>query len=243
MFGIVRSELLKMRHSFSMKLIFGAPLATVLVGFLLSSHAVQYSAYNWWYTMLLPVVIALWAAGAVIREKNTGLQNIVCLPFPSAKIWIGKGLALTAVLFISNLLMWLFTTGIASFTTMNISPLDSIIGCMLLFLTCLWQLPFVMLIASKTGYLPSVLITFVANIVSSTIGAEKAWFFLNPYAIPARVVCPFFKIRPNGLPIEDGSPLLAVEHIFPALAISLALAAASFWICSKLLGSEGKSNG
>lgn len=178
MFGIVRSELLKMRHSFSMKLIFGAPLATVLVGFLLSSHAVQYSAYNWWYTMLLPVVTALWAAGTVIREKNTGLQNIVCLPFPSAKIWIGKGLALTAVLFISNLLMWLFTTGIASFTTMNISPLDSIIGCMLLFLTCLWQLPFVMLIASKTGYLPSVLITFVANIVSSTIGAEKNGFFL-----------------------------------------------------------------
>ena len=42
MFGIVRSELLKMRHSFSMKLIFGAPLATVLVGFLLSSHAVQW---------------------------------------------------------------------------------------------------------------------------------------------------------------------------------------------------------
>ena len=38
MFGIVRSELLKMRHSFSMKLIFGAPLATVLVGFLLSSQ-------------------------------------------------------------------------------------------------------------------------------------------------------------------------------------------------------------
>lgn len=125
MFGIVRSELLKMRHSFSMKLIFGAPLATVLVGFLLSSHAVQYSAYNWWYTMLLPVVTALWAAGTVIREKNTGLQNIVCLPFPSAKIWIGKGLALTSVLFISNLLMWLFTTGIASFTTMSISPLDS----------------------------------------------------------------------------------------------------------------------
>jgi len=128
MFGIVRSELLKMRHSFSMKLIFAAPLATVLVGFLLSSHVVQYSAYNWWYTMLLPVVTALWAAGTVIREKNTGLQNIVCLPFPSAKIWIGKGLTLTAVLFISNLLMWLFTTGIASFTTMNISPLDSIIG-------------------------------------------------------------------------------------------------------------------
>ncbi len=65
------------------------------------------------------------------------------------------------------------------------------------------------------------LITFVANIVSSTTGAEKTWFFHNPYAIPARVVCPFFRVRPNGLPIEDGSPLSAVEHIVPALAISL----------------------
>ncbi len=80
--------------------------------------------------------------GVVLENQTTGEEINVCLPFPSAKIWIGKGLALTAVLFISNLLMWLFTTGIASFTTMNISPLDSIIGCMLLFLTCLWQLPF-----------------------------------------------------------------------------------------------------
>lgn len=243
MLGIIRSEILKMRHSFSMKLIFAAPLVTVLIGLLLSSNAVQYSAYNWWYTMILPIVVALWAAGTVVREKNTGLQNVVCLPFPSAKIWIGKGLALAVMLFISNLSMWLITTVAASFTVINITPLVSMIGCMLLFLTYLWQLPFIMLIASKIGYLPSVLISFVVNILSSSVCAEKEWFFANPYAIPARVVCPFFKIHPNGLPIESGSSLLAVEHIFPALAVSLAFAIVAFWGSSKLLGNGGKSDG
>lgn len=229
MFGIVRSELLKMRHSFSLKAVLAAPLATVFVGLALSGHAVQYSAYNWWYTMLLPIVVALWAAGTVSREKNTGLQNIICLPSPSEKIWVGKGLALAVVLFASNLFMWLFTTVIAGFTAMNITPLDSLIGCMLLFLTYLWQIPFIMLIANRIGYLPSVLTAFTGNIVLSVIGAEKTWFYADPFAIPSRVVCPFFKIRPNGLPIENGSPLLAVEHIFPGLAVSLLLAFAAFW--------------
>ena len=241
MLGIVRSELLKMRHSFSMKLIFAAPFVTVLVGFLLSSNAVQYSAYDWWYTMILPIVVALWAAGTVTREKNTGLQNIVCLPCSSTKIWIGKGLALAVTLFVSNLFIWLITTVTASFTTMHITPLVSLIGCMLLFLTYLWQLPFAMLLTSKIGYLPSVLISFVANILSSSVFAEKECFFANPYAIPARVVCPFFKIHPNGLPIENGSPLLAVEYIFPALAVSLVFAVVAFWGSSRLLGTGGKS--
>ena len=48
--------------------------------------------------------------------------------------------------------------------------------CCCFLLAC--GLPFVRLIASKTGYLSFVLITFVANIVSSTIGAEKNGFFL-----------------------------------------------------------------
>ena len=63
-----------------------------------------------------------------------------------------------------------------------------------------------------------------------------------PYAIPARVVCPFFKMRPNGLPIETSSPLLDIAPVFPALAISLLLAAAAFWGCSKLLGKGGKTH-
>ena len=41
MLGIIRSELLKMRHSFSMKLVILAPLVTLLLSYLLSGSYVQ----------------------------------------------------------------------------------------------------------------------------------------------------------------------------------------------------------
>ena len=59
MLGIIRSELLKMRHSFSMKLVILAPLVTLLLSYLLSGSYVQLSAYNWWYSMILPLVVSL----------------------------------------------------------------------------------------------------------------------------------------------------------------------------------------
>ena len=62
MWGMVRSELMKMRHTFTMKLAIIAPIITVLLGYLLSGNTVQYSAYNWWYTVILPLVISLWSA-------------------------------------------------------------------------------------------------------------------------------------------------------------------------------------
>ncbi len=39
MLGIIRSELLKVRHTFSMKLVIFAPLVILLLGYLLSGSA------------------------------------------------------------------------------------------------------------------------------------------------------------------------------------------------------------
>ena len=66
MLGIIRSELLKMRHTFSLKLIFFAPLVTLLFGYLLSGNYVQLSAYNWWYSMILLLVVSLCSASMIV---------------------------------------------------------------------------------------------------------------------------------------------------------------------------------
>ena len=67
MFKLVRSELLKLRHTFSMKLPVVAPIMTLLLGYVLSGNSVQFTAYNWWYTMIFPVAISLWSANALSR--------------------------------------------------------------------------------------------------------------------------------------------------------------------------------
>lgn len=234
MFGMVRSELLKMRHTFAMKLILFAPLATLLLGYILSGSYVQLSAYNWWYTIILPVLVSMLSASMIVRERNTNMQNIVCLPVSFTKIWVGKCLALTLLMFMSNLFLWLITTTIGLAANMAVSPLDGFIGCILLFLTYLWQIPFIMLLTGFMGYFPAVILSMGANLLLSTVGAEKSWFFLDPYAIPARVVCPFFKMHPNGVSLESGSPLLDTNAILPALLVSLLLAAVMLWIGSWL---------
>ena len=240
MLRIIRSELLKMRHTFSLKLIVFAPIVTLVLSYLLSGSYVQLSAYNWWYFMILPLVVALCSASMTVREKKTGMQNIACLPVRFHKIWLGKTAAMVILLFVSNFLLWISTTAAGFVTKATVSPLDGLSGCMLLFLTYLWQIPFIMLLVNFIGQIPTVLVSLSANMVLSAVGAEAEWFLFVPYAIPARIVCPFFKMHANGIPLESGSPLLSAGYVFPALIVSLVVAFVVFW-CSSKLFSRGEA--
>lgn len=242
MLGIIRSELMKMRHTFSMKLVIMAPLVTLLLSYLLSGSYVQLSAYNWWYSMILPLVVSLWSANMIVREKKAGMQNIVCLPIKLGKIWLGKTVASVILLFLANLLLWISITAVGFVTKVTVSPMDGLIGCMLLFLTYLWQIPFIMLLVCFVGYIPAVLVSLAANIILSAVGAEAEWFLFVPYAIPARIVYPFFKMHANGIPLESGSPLLAGGYVLPALIISLVFAIVILWGSSKLFLRGGSTN-
>lgn len=241
MLGIIRSELLKMRHTFTMKLVIMAPLITLLLSYLLNGSYVQLLAYNWWYFIILPLVVLLWSANMIVREKNTGMQNIVCLPVQFDQIWVGKTVVLVILLFVTNFLLWIAATAVGFVTTVTVSPLNGLIGCMLLFLSNLWQIPFIMLLANFIGYIPTVLVSLAANITLSAIVTEKDWFLFVPYAIPARIVCPFFKMHVNGILLESDSPLLEGGYVLPALIISLAYAFVIFLVSTKLF-SRGRTH-
>lgn len=240
MFKLVRSELLKIRHTFSMKLPIIAPIVTLLLGYVLSGNSVQFTAYNWWYTMIFPVAISLWSANAISREKNTQYQNLLCLPIDLKKLWLGKLLAIVALLLLSSLLMWGGCTVFGAYTKMNINPLDGFFGCMLLFVAFIWQIPVVMWVAKLMGHLAAILLSFGCNMALSMAGAESGLFFLNPFAIPARIVCPFFKMHPNGLPLENNSILFDKGMILPAVGISLLLFMLLSFVTAKLFAKRDK---
>lgn len=242
MFNVVRSELLKLRHTFSMKLSIVAPIMTLLLGYVLSGNSVQFTAYNWWYTMIFPVVISLWSANAISREKNMHYQNLLCLPIDLKKLWIGKIAAIIVFALFSSLLMWGGCTAFGTFTKMNVNPLDGFFGCMLLFVAFLWQIPVVMWVAKRMGHLAAILLSFGCNMVCSMAGAESGLFFLNPFAIPARIVCPFFKMHPNGLPLENNSVLFEKGMILPAVSISLLLFVLLSFVTAKLFAKGENSH-
>ena len=169
MLGIIQSELLKMRHTFSIKLIFWAPLVTLLLGYLLSGSHVQLSTYNWWYFLILPLVVSLCSASIIAREKKGGMQNIVFLPIRFDKIWLGKTAALVILLFVTNLFLWIATTVVGMVASVTVSPLDGLIGCMLLFLTYLWQIPVIMQLACFMGYRKAVFVSLAVNTMLSCL--------------------------------------------------------------------------
>ena len=52
---ILQSEHLKQKHTFQKKLIYLAPLVSIAIAFvLMGGYYIQKSAYNWWYTLILP---------------------------------------------------------------------------------------------------------------------------------------------------------------------------------------------
>jgi len=140
---------------------------------------------------------------------------------------------------VTNLFLWIATTVIGMAASVTVSPLDGLIGCMLLFLTYLWQIPVIMQLVCFMGYMKAVFVSLAANMILSAVCAEKEWFLFVPYAIPARVVCPFFKMHVNGIPLEDASSLLSAGYVFPAVIVSLVFALAVFWGGSKLFSRGG----
>ena len=165
MVKMVRSELMKMRHTFAMKMIVAFPAVTLLMGYLLSGNSVQLAAYNWWYIIMLPITISIWCASMIVRERNTGYQNVLCLGTSLKRIYLAKMFAAAILLLISNLVMWGGCTVLGFLTVMNISPWNGLGGSILLFLAYLWQIPLIMLLAKRMGYLPAVLVSFGFNIV------------------------------------------------------------------------------
>ena len=103
----------------------------------------------------------------VCPGEKSGMQNIVFRPIRFNKIWLGKTAALVILLFVTNLFLWIATTVVGMAASVTVSPLDGLIGCMLLFLTYLWQIPVIMQLACFMGYMKAVFVSLAANIYPS----------------------------------------------------------------------------
>ena len=140
MLSLIRSELLKMRHTISLKLVIVAPVVTLFLGYFLSGNSVQFAAYNWWYTMILPIVIAIWSSNIINCETHTHYQNIYSLSIELSKVWISKFFVVALMVIMSNLIMWLGCTIFGFFTDMKVTMFNGFIGCNLLSFTFFWQI-------------------------------------------------------------------------------------------------------
>ena len=218
----IKAELLKNRHSEWARLMVIFPTISILCSVYFSfGNAAYYqmNQYNWWYMCFLPIQVIAGSIFICRREKRLKYRAVQMLPVSAGKIWIAKvvscigqiivstGMIAAAVAGISLVLKQLFTGG-------NLfSPITVAAAWGLLVCAICWQIPLWMFCYQKTGMVLTFLLGMGANSILSTVWTTGSRWWMNPFAILPRLMCPVLQILPNGLPAVPESVMFTPQAL------------------------------
>lgn len=224
MVNLIKSEIIKGRRSSGRKSLVLFPLLVALMAIvLMGGEFTQVGAYNWWYMMFLPTVVALACINLTGPEKRMQFFNVAILPMPKGNVWLAKVWAGCCYIFTGNLIVFGLTTLSGAFFGAQYSLLRGIAAALVLTVTWAWQIPMGMFLSAKFNSVVTFLGILGINAICSiqTIAGGRLWFI--PFAIPARLMAPILGINPNGVPMAPDSPLHDFSVVLPGILITAAL--------------------
>lgn len=215
----LKAEKLKYRHTFLWALTILMPAVCALLSAMLTYNYFAMDGYNWWYMSMLPGFLSIICGqigGKDLKKKN---HTIWALPGDVGKIWDAKlllsaivvGIATVALMAFVLLGTVLMEKGLSITFTNPPSVGNQLLGALFIWITSLWQIPFCIFLVQKTGPLVMIMINLVFSQIFGALISLKGWFFLVPYGITPRVMCPILNTLPNGLPAEPGQITYAPE--------------------------------
>lgn len=223
MVALIRAEKLKMRHSFGGFLPLSAAGLQVVISLFLSRGTDYYSvnAWNWWYTMILPGMLAILCYLGIKKEKRQHYANLLATHVLPERCLVAKILYYATKLLCANLLIFLGTFVGGILIGSPIPMVNGFAAALLLSICYLWEIPLYMMLAVRFGMFASIF-TCMALTIGSLIalGASRLWW-ICPASVPFRLMCPVLQIMPNGLLVEPGSHYMSASVIVPGIVISL----------------------
>lgn len=226
MLNLVLGEHLKLKGSISRKIIFGIPVAAVIITLMLTPVFVQANCYNWWSTILLPTLITVLAYQMTYREKKKlGYKGLLALPICLEKQWWSRILLQTIYVLLSCACLFILveiasspvgiflhekilgSVGIARGEN-TISTLEGLMGMAVLGMVVLWQVPLCNYLVMKFGLVITLMINIVMGVISGLVFYYMNLWFVNPYAWGNTLLIPIIGVLPNGLSAEAGNPML-----------------------------------
>lgn len=229
MLSYIVSENLKYRHTFTRKLLWLAPVVTLLLGSL-APVWYQQNSYNWWYILLYPGVLTLLCT--MIIQKDGGrlkYRTVYPLPVDLEKVWHAKLFVCIIYCVIANIIFMAgnLLGGFLIFQIykipIRIHMLQAFAGTICIILASIWNIPFVLWLAKKMGTFAALLINIGFSSVLGILGADTALWFLCPYSWGLRLMVPVLGILPNGESAElldlPVAPMLIVA--VPMLSVGI----------------------
>ena len=221
--SIVRAEYLKTRKSMGRILIWGFPIITFALAFVLTlgmTNAYAESVWNWWYTLLLPGMLAIICYLSIAREKKTRYYHLMTLSVSRRKLMMGKIIYMGCVILVSDMIIF---AGAASggFLLTTCVPLGGALEAVLvLTITQLWEIPLFLFLSERFGMIVELLACLVLTVGGVIIAPTGKWYFFVS-SIPMRILCPLLHVLPNGIRAEEGNPLLDAGVVFPGICLSI----------------------
>lgn len=239
------AERLKMKRTVARKLFFVMPVLTVALVFALSGRYVVINGYNWWYMMLLPGVLTLVCCMTGQTDRRLGNRAISALPIDLKQVWDAKVLVCIKAVILGNVVLYLTVTAagilINQISNMDgihvITPQQGVLAVLVMTVGCIWQVPLCLWMNERFGLYLTLFVNVALNVGSAIIVSLKDYWFVNPYAVTSRAMCPILKVLPNGLIARPGSvtytPELMKVQMIPAGICICLLCLALLWAVSR----------
>lgn len=196
-------ETLKIKHTFSQKLILIAPIATILLSALIGgTYNLQSMNLYWWYAFILCGFIGILCGLSIQREQRAGkFYSVYSQPIKLTRFWASKVAATSILVLGASLLLGLLTalTVVWEAVPNIISPARILLGSVAIAISSLWQIPLCLWLASKAGMFLPVLINAVMGLFSTLITATSSslWWFV-PYTWASKITEPITGIKSSG---------------------------------------------
>lgn len=167
MLSIVRAEYLKTRKSMGRVLIWGFPIITFDLAFVLTlemTNAYAESVWNWWYTLLLPGMLAIICYLSIMREKKTRYYHLMTLSISKRKLVMGKIIYMGCVILVSDMIIFVGAT-FGGFLLTTCVPFGGALAAVLvLTITQLWEIPLLLFLSERFGMIVELLVCLVLTV-------------------------------------------------------------------------------
>lgn len=221
--NIVKAEYQKTKRSMRRRFIWAFPMITFVLAFVLTlgmTNVYAESVWNWWYTLLLPGMLAVICHLSMTQEKKANYYNLMTLSTSKRKLMLGKIIYMGCVVLTSNMIVFAGTSLGGFLLTTRVPLGGAAVAVWLLTAAQLWEIPVFLFLSERFGMIAELLIYLFLTVGGTMIAPTGKWYLLVS-AIPMRILCPFLHILPNGIPTEAGNPLLDIGVVVPGICLSM----------------------
>lgn len=208
MINMLQSENLRYKRTFAQKLFYIAPIY-ILIQILAFNIYVFSNSMNWWSIFFMPFTIAILCSLVTLREKKSGnYRTLKSRDINLRKMWISKILIISYYTLLASLMVILYLLIIKLIHNSSLIPVGNLfLATFVIWLTTLILIPICLFLSEAFGPFSSIFVTCI-GIVGAVLMAPKSSWYLCPWGLNVRLMCPILKIHPSGLLLEKTSTLL-----------------------------------